>query len=163
LPYHAAAYSNQTEARFLVQAITEFERPPPGLSSTAGAVLAADSASIELPPGATGVLYKENDYPDWHATVGSVPAPIYPAGPGMMYVPASRPPSTGGTRTTIRFAYQLSNFEWLTTFVTVTTLVGLIVFVLVPKVLWRRTGSVLVASRPGRWVKARLRRLDLVV
>ncbi len=99
-----------------------------------------------VPPGATGVLFKENDHPDRHASLGSVPAQIYPAGPA-----------------TVHFSYPLSGFESLTTLVTVLTFLGLVLLVVVPPVIWRRAGTTLAASRPGRRVRAVLQHHDLLV
>jgi hypothetical protein len=76
---------------------------------------------------ATGVLFKENDYPDWQATIDGSPATIYPAGPGMMYVPLPH-----GTPAKVDLIYRLSPFERAATAVTLLTVLALVLYIVVP-------------------------------
>jgi hypothetical protein len=106
LPYHAADYHNAAESTFLARMIAYVsrERPHPAPRYRAQFV-DAERRQIVVEPGATGVLLKETGTADWHATVDRKTARIYPAGPGMMYVPL--PP--GGTAShVVVFAYRTS-------------------------------------------------------
>jgi hypothetical protein len=132
LPYHDAVYSNVTEsslvARMIQTAAARWWAPgPPARTAPAqmGAVLAADSTQIQAGP-ADGVLFKETDTPDWHATVDGRAATVYPAGLGYMYVrlpPGVRAPAT------VEFRYQLSPLESASIVISVLTLLLLLAFV----------------------------------
>jgi hypothetical protein len=136
LPFHSQVYSSDTgEADLLGRLIrsvqAEAAMSTPNFQSV---IHDADSASVDLEnSGATGVLFKEQDYPDWHAYASGQGLPIYPAGPNMMYVvlPA-------GEVGTVNISYQLSDREVASSAISVLTAVGLLLFVLVPVAYWRR-------------------------
>ena len=130
LPYHAAIYQNATEATFFIGIIDAVDQTPPTPPATSPPTAinmsSADYASMTVPAGSTGVLFKEQDYPDWHATVNGRSAAIMPAGPGMMYVPVS----SSGETAVVKISYQLSALENLSSLLTVATLVLLITYIL---------------------------------
>jgi hypothetical protein len=138
LPYHVAAFANATEAGFLRRMITG-SAPGPGTvgqPSYRARINGADSAQVNVTsPRATGVLFKENDYPDWQATIDGNPATIYPAGPGMMYVRLAQ-----GTSATVDLIYRLSPFEEAATAVTLLTMLALVLYIVVSdrSVAWLR-------------------------
>jgi hypothetical protein len=130
LPYHDDVYSNSTESAFLYRMITvalsrSWTQAP---TSARGVAMAADSDRITVATG-NGVLFKETDAPDWHATVDGQTAPIYPAGPGWMYVPLG---PTAGTPRTVEFRYQLSLIEWGSIGISLATVLALGLFVVTP-------------------------------
>ncbi|MBV9447146.1 MAG: hypothetical protein JO345_14795 [Streptosporangiaceae bacterium] len=110
LPYHDAVFSNATESLLLVRMIQTATARwwASGQPVQAGVVLAADSARVQAGP-AGGVLFKQTDTPDWHATVDGHAAATYPAGPGYIYVPLA---SGDRASATVEFRYQLSTTEW---------------------------------------------------
>jgi hypothetical protein len=112
LPYHDAVFANATEsallARMIQTATVRWRAWSPSAQATA--VLGADSARIQAGP-AGGVLFKQTDTPDWHATVDGHAAVTYPAGPGYIYVPLAPGIRAPGTAT-VEFRYQLSATEW---------------------------------------------------
>ena len=130
LPYHVAAFTNATEAGFLRRIITG-PAPGPGTVSQPSyraRINGADSAQVNVTSSrATGVLFKENDYPDWQATIDGNPATIFPAGPGMMYVPLPQ-----GTSTTVDLFYRLSPFEEAASAVTLLTVLAVVLYIVVP-------------------------------
>ena len=133
LPFHAASFNNAAEAAFLEGLIEgSYARPAaPAPPSYRTRFEGADAVEVDVRVGdATGVLFKENDYPDWHATVNGVATPIYPAGPGMMYVPFS-----GGTPARISIFYRLSPTEYVSTGITLATIVLLALFAIIPEAL----------------------------
>jgi hypothetical protein len=138
LPYHVAAFANATEAGFLRRMITG-PAPRPGAVSQPSyraRINGADSAQVNVTSSrATGVLFKENDYPDWQATIDGRPATIYPAGPGMMYLPLPQ-----RTSARVDLIYRLSPFEDTATAVTLLTVLALILYIVVPgrSVAWLR-------------------------
>ena len=133
LPYHVSVFDNSKEAAFLERLMGGDRSESTAFANCRGATfVSADSARVSVSrSGATGVLFKENDYPDWHATVNGRRVSIYPAGPGMMYVPA-RPGAV------VRFSYSLSLFEELCLAISLLTLVGLALHPIVPISVQRR-------------------------
>jgi hypothetical protein len=135
LPFHAASYRNAGEVGFLVRLI---EGQPPRPATGPGPRYrvrfeGADAVAVQVRSGpVSGVLYKEEDYPDWHATVNGVEAPIYPAGPAMIYVPIAR-----GAPDRVRIFYRLSDFEYASTGLSVVTILLLGLYVVVPEALRR--------------------------
>lgn len=117
LPYHDAVFANATEsallARMIQTATVSWRAWNPSAQAAAGpaAVLSADSARIQAGP-ADGVLFKQTDTPDWHATVDGHAAATYPAGPGYMYVPLGSGIRAPATAATVEFRYRLSATEW---------------------------------------------------
>lgn len=141
LPYHAAAFNNLAEGTFLKQLIEggrasgrRVQEP-----SYRAQIDGADFAQVRVASSrASGVLFKENDYPDWHATINGKPAEIFPAGPGMMYVPLPH-----GGPVDVEFAYRLSSLEVASTGITLVTALLLLMYLLVP-------------GRALRWAKRRI-------
>jgi hypothetical protein len=139
LPYHDAVFSNATESMLLarmIQAATArwWASGPPAQTSV---VLAADNARIQAGT-AEGVLFKQTDTPDWHATVDGHAAATYPAGPGYIYVPLA---SSVRAPATVDFRYQLSRIEWASivlSMLTVFALLGFLCRVRLPRRLRRR-------------------------
>jgi hypothetical protein len=135
LPFHAASYRNAGEVGFLVRLI---EGRPPRPATGPGPRYrvrfeGADAVAVQVRSGpVSGVLYKEEDYPDWHAMVNGVEAPIYPAGPAMIYVPIAR-----GAPDQVRIFYRLSHFEYASTGISLVTIVLLGLYVVVPEALRR--------------------------
>jgi hypothetical protein len=126
LPYHDAVFSNVTESSLLtrmIQAVTARSWAN-GPTEQSGAVLAADSAQLQA-GSAEGVLFKETDTPDWHATVNGHAVATYPAGPGDMYV---RLPAGAHAPAAVEFRYQLSTIEWASVALSVLTLLLLLAF-----------------------------------
>jgi hypothetical protein len=87
LPYHVAAFDNETESRLLARLVAASSSPvvPTGEATRVN----AEHQRVLAPAGATGVLFKETATPAWRATVDGEPAEIYAAGPGFMYVALS--------------------------------------------------------------------------
>jgi hypothetical protein len=146
LPYHTAIFSNPIEAHFLVGF---FGRPRThsDVPALKGPALAnADAASITVPAGGSGVMLDEQDFHNWHATINGVAAAIWPAGPGMMYVPLD-----GRSPATVVFSYGLSGLERLGIATTAGTLVLLVAFLFgAPWAFMRRLAERLVAWHRGR-------------
>ena len=156
LPYHAAAFDNTSEADFLLGLIDgSYARPAAPAPSRYGVRFeGADAVEVDVRAGSVrGVLFKENDYPDWHATVDGTAAAIYPAGPGMMYVPL-----TDGAPVHVGIFYRLSAVEDASTGITLATLVLLALFVLIPKAIWDAVLSRLIPWRRRVPGDAQLRR-----
>jgi hypothetical protein len=123
LPYHLATFRSGPEAAFLGRALLS--------TTTAAAAPIAQRAAYVDPQhwqvtatGARGVLVKEQDAPGWHATVNGRHQTIYPAGPGMMWIPVP----SGSVQLTLR--YRLSAVEKLGYTASLTTLVVGLVFLL---------------------------------
>ncbi len=145
LPYHAAVYANGAESRLLVNLL---ELPPSAAVNGTRAVIAnADSALVSVPAAHTstrspvrGVLFHENDYVDWHATVNGKAARIWPAGPGMMYVQVP-----GGSRAVVRLFYKLSALQLVSCLFTALSIAGVAVFISWDRLGWirRRTRGLL--------------------
>ena len=144
LPYHDAVYSNAAESSLLARMI----KTATGRLWTSGrpaegtVTLAADSDQLQA-GAAAGVLFKETDTPDWHATVDGQATTVYPAGLGYMYVrlpPGARVPVT----VTVEFRYQLSTTEWVS--IVLSVLTGLLLL------------AYLVGARIPRRLRARLER-----
>lgn len=116
LPYHDAVFANATEsallARMIQTATVRWRARSPSAQAAAvpAAVLGADSVRIQVGP-ADGVLFKQTDTPDWHATVDGHAAATYPAGPGYIYVPLASGIRASATAT-VEFRYRLSATEW---------------------------------------------------
>jgi len=75
LPLHAASPTNATEAALLQGLIEGSHTRPaaPAPPSYRARFEGAEAVEVDVRAGsATGVLFKENDYPDWHATVNGV-------------------------------------------------------------------------------------------
>ena len=119
LPYHDAIHSNTTESSLLARMIkmATARRWASGQPAQEAVVLAADSDQLQV-GSADGVLFKETDTPDWHATVDGRAAATYPAGPGYMYVRLS---SSIRAPATVEFRYQLSTTEWASIVLSVLT------------------------------------------
>jgi hypothetical protein len=74
---------------------------------------------------ATGVLFKESWFPNWHASVNGVPASIYRAGPDFMYVPLGK-----GVKypAVVTLEFTRSGLEWLGDSISVLSLLGLAIY-----------------------------------
>jgi hypothetical protein len=109
LPYHDAVFSNTAESSLLARMIemATARSWASGQPADRAVVIAADSARLQVGK-ADGVLFKETDTPDWHATVNGHDTTVYPAGPGYMYIRLS---SSIRAPATVEFRYQLSATE----------------------------------------------------
>jgi hypothetical protein len=86
LPYHLAVFRSGPEAAFLGRALLATV-PAAGPAPASTATFVNAQARRLVAAGGTGVLFKEQDAPGWHATVNGHASTIYPAGPGMMWIP----------------------------------------------------------------------------
>ena len=150
LIYHAAVTKQPAEADLLVH-LLHLD------SVTAPATLSASvppTGAITVVAGArsTGVLVKENLYPQWSATVDGRPSPIFPAGPGMMYVPLAPDAHAATEAVTVTLAYQLSPLQWLGLGISVACLAGVLLYAIG-----------LPTERQRRWLVRRAQCRDLRV
>jgi hypothetical protein len=127
LAYHDAVFSNAHESSLLARMIQAATARwwVSGQPAQTAAVLGTDSDRIQAGQ-ADGVLFKQTDTPDWHATVDGRAATVYPAGLGYMYV---RVPAGARASATVEFGYQLSLIEQASIWISVVTLVWLLAFV----------------------------------
>jgi hypothetical protein len=107
LPYHLNVFRSEPEAAFLARALLSLAEAAPAPTHDSATYANPQSWQVST-AGARGVLFKEQDAPGWHATVDGKPTPIYPAGPGMMWVPL-----TGSGPVTVALTYRLSSVEKL--------------------------------------------------
>lgn len=129
LPYHEAVFGDRTESRLWGRMLTDSLAASRAAGTPGGTarIVSADKAIVSTTFGqASGVLFKEMDAPDWHASINGHSVAIYPAGMGMMYVPLPRRLSG---RALVTFQYQLSAKELGSIGITVVTLFGLVIFV----------------------------------
>jgi hypothetical protein len=128
LPYHDAVFSNAAESLLLARMIKTATARwwASGQPAQKAVVMAADSAGLQAGT-ADGVLFKETDTPDWHATVDGHAATTYLAGPGYIYVRLS---SSIRAPATVEFRYQLSTTEWASIVLSVLTGLLLLAYVM---------------------------------
>jgi hypothetical protein len=107
LPYHLNVFRSEAEAGFLARALLSVVKAAPAPTKDSATYVNPQSWQVST-AGARGVLFKEQDAPGWHATANGKPTPIYPAGPGMMWVPL-----TGSGPVTVALTYRLSSVEKL--------------------------------------------------
>ena len=136
LPYHIDAFTSSSESAFLAQffrqAATRPSAGPPKFSST---FIDPQHRQVDVASNADGVLLKEQDAPDWHATVDGRRTRIYQAGPGMMWVPL---PDDGKPHV-VDVQYRLSAVEKLGYGLSIVTLIALLAL-LASRRLWGRGG-----------------------
>ncbi|MFA4930934.1 MAG: glycosyltransferase family 39 protein [Patescibacteria group bacterium] len=115
--YHFNNYKNEGEKRFIQNILTDLT----GLDQTEfnhepGQLVSPEKRQITIDPNQnyTGVLIKENYFPNWNANyqVGSnsTKLTIHQAGLGMMYVQL---PDNINENYTVNFTYHKSNLEWV--------------------------------------------------
>ncbi len=106
LPYHLATFRSAPEATFLARALLSTMAAAPAPTSQLATYVDPQHWQVSA-TGARGVLVKEQDAPGWQATANGHRATIYPAGPGMMWIPVD----SGPVQLTLR--YRLSAVEKL--------------------------------------------------
>jgi hypothetical protein len=142
LPYHAAVTRAHADGVLLANllGLDLGHRSSPAPATTR--FPSADEAQITLQsPTATEVVLKEDDFPDWHATLDGRPVQIWPAGPGMMAVLL---PNHRRGPITVTFRYQLSAMEWGSAGISLATVAAVVLFGL---------------GFPWAWLRRRVRRL----
>jgi hypothetical protein len=130
LPFHASIFKNLRESWFVVALLHDVARSATVPAPAYTARYVDDEQSDIQVSGGRGVLFKQTQTDQWHATVNGREARIYRAGPGMMYVPvaASERPAK------VSFQYRSSNAERLGWVITIAAAVALLVF----GARWRR-------------------------
>jgi len=126
LPYHAAVSRRGADGVLLANMLGLHLGHPSHRAAATARFLSADEATISVANRhATEILFKEDDFPDWHATLDGKAVPIWPAGPGMMAV--LLPPKRTGP-VTVTFRYQLSGMEWGSVGISLATVVAVVLF-----------------------------------
>jgi hypothetical protein len=136
LPYHVNSFRSEAEAAFLARAVLSTLPPARAVPASTATSVNAEAWRIST-AGATGILLKVQDAPGWHATVNGAKAAIYPAGPGMMWIP------TGGGALMVDVKYHMSSVEelgFVGTFLTCGLIVVLLLSRRVRRLLVRTAG-----------------------
>jgi len=134
LPYHVDSFGSVTESSWLANLLgsTPLAVAANSPSYTAQFVDAGHRRVIVSSSG-RAVLLKEQDAPDWHATVDGHGVPIYSAGPGMMWIPLP----ADGVRHVVDVRYEISGTETLGYVVSALTLL-VVLALFISRELWRR-------------------------
>ena len=141
LPYHVDAFTSAPESAFLAGVLgVDSSNDLTSTPRYTATFVDAGQRRVDVTSGARGVLLKEQDAPDWQATVDGRRTPIYAAGPGMMWIPL---PDAGASHV-VDVRYRLSGVERLGYLVSAVALMVLLVLFLVPA-LWRR-GTLAIGS-----------------
>lgn len=145
LPFHAVSNQTEVESRLLSQEITWAS--PSGASDPIydATFVNPQLSRITITSPATGVLFKESWFANWHASINGSAAPVYAAGPDFMYVSLGKNVAYPA-RITIEF--ERSPAEWLGDGISIIAVVGLLVYALtgVWRLRWRRRRA---ASSPS--------------
>lgn len=126
LPYHAAVTRERADGVLLANLLGLDLGQRSALARATTRFPSADELQITVRSRtATEIVLKEDDFPDWHATLDGRPVHVWPAGPGMMAVllPARR-----NGPVTVTFRYQLSSMEWGSTGISLATVVAVVLF-----------------------------------
>ncbi|MGZ4485385.1 MAG: DUF6541 family protein [Nocardioidaceae bacterium] len=108
LPYHAAVFGAEEESGFLGRLLgAPAEDAAPADPAYEATFVHSGRREITVGRAARGVLLKEHDAPDWHASVDGREVPIWSAGPGMMWVPLP----SGHDDVRVVFEYRLGLLE----------------------------------------------------
>ena len=133
LPFHAVDNSAEEESR-LLDAEIAWVAPDAGVAGGYDPkFINPESRAIAVSGEATGVLFKESWFEDWHATVGGVDVPIYRAGPDFMYVPLA---SHSGRPVTVDFRFSRSILEWTGDVISLVSLALLLAYLVAGPRLW---------------------------
>jgi hypothetical protein len=90
LPYHIVTNAAAQESRLLAQEIA-WAAPDNAVDPSYDATFVnPELRRITVTAFGTGVLFKENWFEDWHATINGKVANVYAAGPDFMYVPLGK-------------------------------------------------------------------------
>ena len=106
LPYHVDSFRSAPEAAFLARAVLSTLPAARAVPASTATPVNAEAWRIST-AGATGILLKVQDAPGGHATANGAKAAIYPAGPGMMWIP------TGSGPLRVDVKYHMSSVEEL--------------------------------------------------
>lgn len=89
LPYHIVSNQVVEESRLLSQEIAWAAPRQVADPAYVTTFVNPQLRRITIASAATGVLFKESWFGNWHVTINGRPAQVHEAGPGFMYVPLS--------------------------------------------------------------------------
>jgi hypothetical protein len=125
LPFHAVSNQVVEESRLLSQEIvwaSPRETTAPAFSAE---FVNPQLSRIRITSPATGVLFKESSFPNWHASVNGSSAQVYQAGPDFMYVPLGKDVAYPAQ---VILEFTRSAVEWLGDAISVVALVALLAY-----------------------------------
>ncbi len=145
LPYHIVSNQSAEESRLLAQEIT-WASPNVARDPAYSATFVNPQLSrVTITSPATGVLFKESWFANWHASINGSSAPVYEAGPDFMYLPLGKS-VTYPAQITIEFTRSAG--EWLGDGVSIVAVAGLLAYAFADlcRRRWRRRRALPSAS-----------------
>jgi hypothetical protein len=140
LPYHVDSFASGPESAWLGRLLGAATDHVTAGSATFTAQFVDAGHRRVVTSAGSGVLLKEQDAADWHATVDGRGTSIYPAGPGMMWIPLP----ADGARHVVDARYELSSVEQLGYLISALTLL-VVLALFASRGLWRR-GELLIVQ-----------------
>jgi|WetSurSiteA1Bulk_404760.scaffolds.fasta_scaffold01099_6 hypothetical protein len=132
LPYHALSYENKEEKNFLARIIFSLlgkSQEATTIPKNKALFINPQKRAVEITEAATGVLFKENYFFNWHAKYQNgdktETLEIYPAGLDFMYIPLKEVKSGGK----VIVYYKRSTMEVIATLLSIVTFVSLVILI----------------------------------
>ena len=146
LPFHSVINQAIEESRLLAQEIAWAAPDHGGSASYSTNFVNPQLRRIVVSSPAAGVLFKENWFADWHASVNGTAAQVFRAGPDFMYVPLE---SSVTYPVQLEFAFTRSLLEWSSDGISVLAVIGLVAYF---------AAGVISRRRPRRWTRTKTHR-----